>query len=303
MRAIGKYFVPLFDDTEYTWTVTGEASITSGQGSHQVNIDWEDQSGDVQLDMNTPQGSRSIEYPVKILNSLVKNTGFEKGTKYWKKIAWPAVVNFELMTSDVHKGDQALYVNVTTPGTYPWDAQLSQGDLSLEAGSSYTVSLWAKSTTNNSINVAVINSSDYTIYGSSVLDLTNNWTHCEFSFTASVNAVASLNIDMGDHTGEYCFDDVMLIPPENYPPSSSMNREDFSSVMIYPNPTEGILYIENPGKEENNTIQIFNILGKTILSSQFTECCSFNIRQFPSGIYYVKIGTEGHISIKEIIKK
>jgi beta-glucanase (GH16 family) len=296
------YSAPLIDEAQYSWSITGGAAISSGQGTNQVQVDWGDQSGFVQLALTSPQGGRGTEYPVEVVNSLVKNSGFEKGSKYWWKATWPAEADFELTTSDVHAGDYALHVDVTSPGTNPWDAQLSQGDLSLIAGNSYTVSLWAKSTSNDSVNVAVINAADFTVYGSKVLDLTSMWTHYEFDFTAPVNAITSLNIDMGEHIGEYYFDDVMLIPPENNPTNNEKRMDDFSSIMLYPNPTEGILYIEAPIKEDNNAIQIFNILGKCVLRSRLTECHSFDMSQFPSGVYYLRIGTDDHITVKEIIK-
>jgi beta-glucanase (GH16 family) len=297
-----QYNAPLLDDAEYSWSVTGGASVSSGQGTHRIAVDWDDLSGEVQLTMTTAQGNTTIEYPVETVSSLVKNTGFETGTKYWKKVAWPAVADFELTTSDVHTGDNALYVHVTTPGTNPWDAQLSQGELSLRAGNSYTVSLWAKSTTNSSVNVGVINSSDYTLYGSNICELTNTWTHYEYNFTSPANVTASLNIDMGDHTGEFFFDDVMLIPPENYTANDEKRLEYLDAVSIYPNPTDGIINIEAP-EEGHYAIQLFDMPGKCMLSRSLREGHSVDISQFPPGVYYLKIESDNQFVIMEVLKK
>jgi len=70
---------------------------------------------------------------------------------------------------------------------------------------------------------------------------------------------------------------------------------------LYPNPTKDILYcdIYNP-KEQNSTIEIFNITGQIVYkkTSVLTEGInkhSFNTNQFRQGVYFLKISL-GHVS-------
>jgi hypothetical protein len=64
---------------------------------------------------------------------------------------------------------------------------------------------------------------------------------------------------------------------------------------IYPNPSNGIIYIElETLKGEKAEIQILNTLGKILINETTTNARStFNIANYPSGIYFVKV-TQGN---------
>ncbi len=224
------YSVPDLNGADYTWSVPSGARIVKGQSTAQITVDWGSFGGNVACRINTTDGTFAIEKPVVLSLNHLKNGGFEKGVKYWNKTGpYPAEADFLLTTTQVHTGVSALYVNVKTPGVNPWDAQLSQRDIQLQAGKKYRVSFWARSVNSvDNITAAIIHSTNYTLYANQSIALTNTWQQYTLNFTAPASVSASLNIDLGGHTGQYYFDDFMLVMPDVVSANQLLNA-DFSA--------------------------------------------------------------------------
>lgn len=223
------YYAPVMAGAQYSWSVPNTAQIKSGQGTARIVVDWGSFSANVELQLTTTNGSQSIKYPVVVSNNLLKNSSFEKGVKYWNKVgSYPAEAVFTTTSQDKHTGDNALSVEVKTPGVNAWDAQLSQTNLSLKSGQAYYVSFWAKSETKSQITAAVINSSTYFVYGSKTSQLTNTWTQYDFNFQMPGNVTGSFNIDLGGHTGKYIFDDFQVAVPKQ-DNQNQVKNADFSA--------------------------------------------------------------------------
>lgn len=79
----------------------------------------------------------------------------------------------------------------------------------------------------------------------------------------------------------------------------NVNQVEFENLSIYPNPTRDILNISNA---ENANIQVFDILGKMILSK---ENLSLNeqliVSSLNAGVYFAKISKEGNTTTKKFI--
>src|SRR3989339_182554 len=210
------YSVPNISGAGYSWNVPGDAQIIAGSNTNKIDVDWGIFGGDVVAEMTDGSGYYKYQYPVKVSYNYLKNAGFEKGVRYWNKaIGYPAAADFSLTPNDVHEGSFSLYVDVKTAGSNPWDVQLSQRNLMLNAGKQYRASFWAKSpATNSTLNAAIINSTNYTLYANKSIILTNTWTQYELNFAAPSNASASFNIDMGGHTGNFYFDNFVFTTPE-----------------------------------------------------------------------------------------
>jgi hypothetical protein len=63
-----------------------------------------------------------------------------------------------------------------------------------------------------------------------------------------------------------------------------------SNVKIYPNPTNNIFNIEGLNKNENNTIQIFDVQGKLVITKTITEKGTIDLSELNKGVYVIKIG-------------
>ena len=70
----------------------------------------------------------------------------------------------------------------------------------------------------------------------------------------------------------------------------SINDIKNSSIKIYPNPTNNIINIEGLNKNENNTIQIFDVQGKLVITKTITEKGTIDLSELNKGVYVIKIG-------------
>jgi beta-glucanase (GH16 family) len=206
------YSTPAVDGLEYHWRVPDSAEIISGQSTPNMVVDWGLTSGNIELVLAAGDESWQIEYPVEASNNLLQNAGFETGAKYWHNVRfYPAEAAFSISNEDVQSGAHSIFVEVKGPGINPWDVQLSQSDLVLESGLTYSATFWAKSETNSVITTAIINTLNHELYASETFDLTNTWTLYSFEFGVPFDVVGSFNIDMGGHTGKYKFDNFQII--------------------------------------------------------------------------------------------
>lgn len=210
------YLAPNIIGAGYSWEVPGNAQIVSGQNTNQINVDWNYFGGDVKANVTTGNESRIINFPVKVSENLLKNSGFENGVKYWNgTVNYPAQADFSLDTNTVISGNRSLSVDVQTLGANPWDIQCSQKNIILEAGKDYKLRFQAK--TNNSagdINLAIIGFDPIIVYYNQIISLTNNWTQYEINYTATTNDTVAVNIDLGFQTGIYYLDNFLLTTPE-----------------------------------------------------------------------------------------
>jgi hypothetical protein len=208
------YSVPAIEGLSYNWQVPEGAQIISGQGTHQIEVDWGTVGGNIQVELGRSNGTINVYYPVDVSTNLFLNGGFEEGANYWRTSSLPAGAEFILTTDAVYAGSHAVFVNVKKASANAWDVQLSQGVPALEVGKQYLVSLWAKTdAANPAISLAIINPDDFTVYGNRTIQPTHEWAHYEMSFTMPSNSAVSFNIDMGKNTGGFYFDDIALTTP------------------------------------------------------------------------------------------
>ena len=71
---------------------------------------------------------------------------------------------------------------------------------------------------------------------------------------------------------------------------------------VYPNPVQNILYIENPTNLILSHIQIFDLLGRVVLSEK-SNTNQLNISHLKGGVFYIIIETELGVLTRKMIKK
>jgi hypothetical protein len=82
-------------------------------------------------------------------------------------------------------------------------------------------------------------------------------------------------------------------------------EDDFQaekSCKIFLNPTNGKIEFQTSGNEPVNRIEIFNILGRPVLSINYPLDNQLDLTSFPDGIYLVRIQTESGIHNQKIVK-
>lgn len=89
-------------------------------------------------------------------------------------------------------------------------------------------------------------------------------------------------------------------------PASAINTSTLSTLLIYPNPTQGEVTIKIPTKEKVNTVEIYNITRALVYNKIYNASpneVKLNINQ-PRGVYIVKVALDnGKVSIGKLIVK
>ena len=97
--------------------------------------------------------------------------------------------------------------------------------------------------------------------------------------------------------GETLVQDVQLVPEgygveEDGPSTPSTGSGTAGTLLVYPNPTDGVLFVETrliaslPA-----TYQITNLIGQTLMTGQITaETQQIDVSALPEGMYFITIG-------------
>ncbi|PWK20434.1 FG-GAP-like repeat-containing protein [Xanthomarina spongicola] len=78
--------------------------------------------------------------------------------------------------------------------------------------------------------------------------------------------------------------------------------ETLTDLVMYPNPTENLLYFESTADISNKVATIFDITGKKIFSSKLLNK-SLDVSQLNSGIYIIRLEEKGKVINRKFVKK
>jgi len=94
---------------------------------------------------------------------------------------------------------------------------------------------------------------------------------------------------------------------DNIIPSTTLSVEEFNNVnafSIYPNPTTSRLNVSISQLESNMRLDVYNILGKKVLSKDINDLKSFiNVSQWHSGVYLIRLSTDDASITKRFVKQ
>jgi hypothetical protein len=83
----------------------------------------------------------------------------------------------------------------------------------------------------------------------------------------------------------------------------NLGDNDFSQneISVYPNPTNGLLNINSTSVIEN--IEIFDMLGRQLINKSINQTdVELDLSTFQSGVYFIKIESNGSSETRKIIK-
>ncbi|MDT0557245.1 T9SS type A sorting domain-containing protein [Ichthyenterobacterium sp. W332] len=84
----------------------------------------------------------------------------------------------------------------------------------------------------------------------------------------------------------------------------SQSEVQFNEFRISPNPSKNYLNITLPLITEKVIVEVFDVLGKKLLSQELTELrSSINVSKWNSGVYLVKVSTDSATLTKRFIKQ
>lgn len=232
-----QYSVPNASGLTYNWTVPSGASITAGQGTHQITLDWGTaSSNDITVSVGASCGTENISKPVLVTANQLENYAFEEDFQNWTTISnGGAVATFNIETSNVQEGTKAACTQVSTPGLNNWNVQLRREGINWESGENYTLSFWAKSDPGGLDFNATFIDETFAWYGGQTFNLTDQWAPYSMTITAPQNDEVWLTLDMGDDFGTTCLDNFFfgrtaLLPVELN--TFQAERTEKSSVLL-----------------------------------------------------------------------
>ena len=69
---------------------------------------------------------------------------------------------------------------------------------------------------------------------------------------------------------------------------------------VYPNPAQNFVMVES---SEANYVEVVDVYGRVMFSSEMSETVKVDMNDFASGIYFVKLQANGATSVQKVIKK
>ncbi len=144
--------------------------------------------------------------------NLLKNPSFESGLSSWTFVSSNSKSNkASVTTSTKVDGLQSALVSIAAASPTLWAIQLEQGNLSLIAGKTYTISFWAKASNNRTIDIVTQQQGGNWIqYYQVTPSLTTAWTKYTYSFKAPATAISSFVFNLAKTTGSVWIDGVSL---------------------------------------------------------------------------------------------
>jgi hypothetical protein len=73
-----------------------------------------------------------------------------------------------------------------------------------------------------------------------------------------------------------------------------------ADVSVFPNPTHDFIEIKNI--ESVKTLELFDQNGRLLREFSNTSSNRLDLRDFPKGVYHLKIGTAGTFSVVKVVK-
>jgi hypothetical protein len=174
---------------------------------------------ELDTDLGQPCGAAErIAVPGAVATDHVSDGGFENAKlapwATWVNTDVSAAATFQLESTDVAEGGQALRADISNAGQgVDWHISVSHDNISVSKGQSYDVVFWAKGSVGQQISIGLQKQvDDWANYGLwRQVTLTSQWTKYNVSFEATVTASDSrLGFSVGAAVGTVWLDGVQI---------------------------------------------------------------------------------------------
>jgi hypothetical protein len=260
------------------------------------------------------------------------------GNKIWTSPIWYQrndtyvvsipVANFTQSVSKVCINQPVLFSDASsnTPTSWTWtatganpsSATIQNCNFTYTASGSYTVSLVSANSAGISSNftktISVLPTLPSPTITSTGLTLTSSSaTGYQWYVNAYMLPGATNQTYTASNNGVYSVI-ATDINSCNSAPSNTINitnvgleaYSNYSSLIIYPNPTTGVFTIEIEDLKQSTTIELINGIGQTIHQSIIKDCSSrcihqIDLSEFSNGLYFIKIVSNNHIEYRKLV--
>jgi hypothetical protein len=86
--------------------------------------------------------------------------------------------------------------------------------------------------------------------------------------------------------------------------SSGVNSiKNVSQIDVYPNPSQGKLFVMNNGSKADMSIDVINNVGQVVYTNKFSQMSNavIDLGSQPSGVYTVRIKSDKEITTKSVV--
>ena len=313
----------------FNWSVPEGATIVSGQGTHQITVNWGSTQGNVSVQINHPEAAGTYNHSVVM---SVNPSGQKYSLVNFKENGTTGWTNFSNTSNSISlaKQDSLLCVkyNITKPGDYPYVSYEFPSPVNM---TNHTfLNIWMK-TFNYSNSVAV--RADLFDTENRLTDVTPVFRFTPFTPNGEFH-VYSFNFDgnWGSNTPLYgqttdksmikgirfyinyglygksaadslWFQDIVVSSESLV--ESNIVEQDNQNLKLYPNPCSDFITVDaNNVKKSPKVISIFDISGRLVLNSSIYELpASIPFSNFQKGIYCIKVQFDNQVYSRLFVKQ
>ena len=88
----------------------------------------------------------------------------------------------------------------------------------------------------------------------------------------------------------------------NFDQSLSVNNITLDGISVYPNPSEGVVTIENTNNDQS-VVEVFNVSGRKVLVKDITSTSTIDLSGNGTGVYVVKVSNENGSMVERVVIK
>ncbi len=164
-------------------------------------------------------GVATLAYTAKPPENILKNGDFDlnlEGWHHWTHETATALFQTEGKKAEPIVGKKVIYVKISKAGNAVWHVQLYQQPFTLEKGTTYTYSLWAKSEVPRTVKMRILHQGDpWNEYANKQINLSEAWKEFFVTFKMPADDVSSrADIIMGSQKVDVWFDHIRVYEGE-----------------------------------------------------------------------------------------
>ncbi len=320
-----EYYVQPLEGASYTWSVPSDATIISGQGTAQTVIEWGENSGNIEVIMESPACTTSVDLPVEVykpdcVEALLDYEGtarvswISSDAVYQDNISNPApdAVNSSPTVAryDRNPGISYNVLRFTADGFN--DAAVMKDEFVVLEMDVYTNAPPGAQISLQLENMQLA-SLPYPSGRNSVFQantsVTNAWQRLRFNFTLApdggtpnnrINQFLILFQPGTSSNAFFWFDNVNLVDPACIADGIAAPAAEFAG-QAWPNPAADMLNWRGP--QPGLEAELLDQLGRVqrILPLNGTEA-SWSLQGLEDGVYWLRVRTEAGWSAIQFVK-
>ena len=164
-------------------------------------------------------GIPTLTYAAKLPENILKNGDFDlnlEGWHHWTHADAAALFQPEGKKAEPVVGKKVAYIKISKAGGALWHIQLYQQPFTLEKGTTYTYSLWAKSEKPRNVTIRILHQgAPWNEYARESIGLTQEWKEFFITFKMPADDVSSrAGIIMGGQKVDVWLDHIRLYEGE-----------------------------------------------------------------------------------------